>query len=411
MYLGVAILIAALIVVSLKNNSFRIYCSTEFYLVLGFFLNGLISIILHDGNLIDSVLVFYFRLSPLLLIWIGFRTFLRNESKIEFFSFHRITIGLLILSLIGGCYHYFIEGRIIDDLVSIQGNAHSFSFLVLYFSVVLAILNKRKRVFFGILVLISIFLVIKADFKLGIVVFAVSFFLAYFFKEDVKKALIGMFLVVIMSIVLVLNAEFIFTQLLQGTGYQFLYDVAVSPEMWDLDNYFPSQLELFKGYVQLFTRVFENEVDFLFGVGPGNYASNIAMAKNKENAIEYVIWYREILDSKNVVYGTLLNRTNSFINLIAEYGIVGTITYLAIFISLIIRIPRLLYKESNIASHLLIKRNLFVYYLTAFYLIIEFPFLGTFEEGLYMSVMCISLSSLAINFKRINFEANTPDAQ
>ncbi|WP_424963025.1 hypothetical protein [Ekhidna sp.] len=156
-------------------------------------------------------------------------------------------------------------------------------------------------------------------------------------------------------------------------------------QILNLDTVIPARLELFKGYYQLFTRVYENTNQTLFGVGPGNYGSNIAISLNKPLAAKYISYYRAQLDQMNVVSGTLLVRNNATVTLLAEYGLLGASVYLLAFIRIILFPLRVELKEFNNLP----KSSIYPLMVLFFFLLMEIPLVSVIESGLYLSVFVL----------------------
>jgi hypothetical protein len=357
--------------------------------VIVFLTIAALSTITNYVNPIDAVFVTLLRIVPLfsLIFAYHFSKTAKSFTKKSETYIHIILVVYLVLSLIVGGYQYFVNGAVVDFLISIQGNAHAFSYIAVFLSLFLLIIssNSKTRLVALLLHIFALYMAIKADYKLGILAYLIALPSAYVLVFKSKYVFVGGVIGVFLLAIIIFNLKLIID--LVPFEYSIVLKMLIDSNTWDLKEAFPPDMELFKGYWQLVTEVLDNTHELVFGVGPGNYASNIALAKGKPLATEYVIYYREILESQDVVYGTLLNRFNSMINLIAEYGLLGSLVYLYIFIRLIFHyLRRFLNNKSTYKSK-------YIWFLTVMsvYIIIQLPILGTIEEAIYISSFLLTL--------------------
>lgn len=363
--------------------------------LLIFFFVGIFSMVYNEGSIIDSIYVITLRALPIIfmvfcLSWLS-TTQLTKNHKFKNCLFQFIN-WLFYLNLIVGCFQLFVLGKKVDALGSIPNNAHSFGFLNMFLGLLLWQCNKFKKVH-RMLFIFSFVLLIYADYKLGIVAFFISLMAGNFF---VRSFLSGKFvknlIIIIATAVLSTTIFYFLIPYLPSHYGVFIRIFSHSDSLFKTSSVFPPSLELIKGYTQIFNEVFDSITNWIIGMGPGNYGSNVAIAKSKPLAFKYIIRFREILDNKGIVRGTLLNRSNATVSLIAEFGLMGFLLYTAVFL-------RLLLHPIRTRLHMLSKINTNDYllmFVLVFFIIVELPLFSVIESGLYLSVFILFSTVLKI---------------
>lgn len=378
----------------------------EVVLILFFIVAALFNTIIRGNSLVDGAFVIFTRIAPLMILGFAIHYAMSSENdwSPNIRLFKQICLGFLCLTITAGAFQHFVQGKSIDFLQALQGTAHGFGFFALFLSYFFWRMETRRsyKVLYGLFFVFCAYLAYQADYKLGILSFILAHFMLTFlrFGKVVKSVLIGLAVTAILLSDLYMEP---LTEVLPPL-YSGILKVLFLESFWDLNGTFPPNLELFKGYMQLFDGVFQNIWDFLFGVGPGNYASNVAMSKGKHFASEFVIHYRELLDKKGVEDGTLLIRINSTINLIAEFGVLGATIYLFSIIRLLLFFYR---HEKILAPNPDKKMRSLIYLLNLFglFILANLPFFGSIEEGIYVGSISL-FCAFVINRARMHRSAN-----
>jgi hypothetical protein len=322
----------------------------------------------------------------------------KDEFKTSQKRFDTIHFWLLLLMFPIVLSQKFIFNLGIDRIAAFTQNAHYFGFIALFSS--LYFYFKRRNIFTLFIVLIAMVLSILADFKLGLIAFVSSILVNLIFQiKGKKRYFISIFIVLILIISLVFliqNAQY-----LPGRFKLLYLFTNINFEMikQNLNSVLPAEFELFKGYIQLFTNVFNNKLEMLFGLGPGNYASNIALSKQKYYAYTYVIQYRHQLDALGVSNGSFLSRDSFIINLIAEFGITGCLIYLYCFIRILIKpllfLTRL--KSSTSLEDDLLSGHINTYRIIVIYMIMVMLFFPVLKDGIFIALTAYFGILLIIN--------------
>jgi hypothetical protein len=344
-----------------------------------------VSLILNPTNLLHGFYAIGMKMLP-----IGFLTFCLNwvirirDSQVSQKLVFQLVIAIFYLNLIVSCFQYFVLGLAVDLLGSIPSNAHTFGFLNIFFGLLLWNYEKYRNVH-RVAYLFSFFIMIVADYKLGLIIFLLALLVSKFILSSlyngkvVRNLLASLCLLIIIAVGFYLSIPFL------PPHYRAILLILDIEQILNLDTVIPPSLELFKGYYQLFTRVYENTYQTLFGVGPGNYGSNVAISLNKPLATKYISYYRAQLDQMNVVSGTLLVRNNATVTLLAEYGLLGASVYLLAFIRIILFPLRVELKEFNNLP----KSSIYPLMVLFFFLLMEIPLVSVIDSGLYLSVFVL----------------------
>ncbi|MGL1887883.1 MAG: hypothetical protein OCD76_15315 [Reichenbachiella sp.] len=298
-----------------------------------------------------------------------------NEVK-----WNRVHLGLLLLMYPIVLFQKYYLNLHVDMLSALTAHAHSFGFISLFSSLYFFTLKKTWTYLF--LLLIALFFAVIVDFKIGLISFIISLVSAHILTGTRKTKMIAL-----SSILLILVFfGFLFTnpQYLPDKFRLVAYFFAGNKlaGLFNLNSTFPTEFELIRGYIQLYTEVLDSKMKMLFGVGPGNYASNIALIKEKHYAVKYVLYYRDIIDSRGIGNGSLLSRDGVLINIIAEYGCLGAILYMSCFIKIVLK-PITINFNTNIGSQKE-QKYLYLYYAILISLFMEVPIFPILKEGLFL---------------------------
>lgn len=382
------------------------YFKTEIILLIIFTLIGFFSVILNQSSVTDGVYVIIMKLIPigfLIIIYDLVSDIRKNEFETSQKRYDTIHFGLLLLMFPIVLSQKFIFNLGLDRISAFTQNAHYFGFIALFSS--LYFYFKRKNIFTLIIVLIAVILSIIADFKLGLIAFVSSILVNLIFQiKGSKRYFISIFIILILIISLVFliqNAQY-----LPGRFKLLYLFTNISFEMikQNLNYVMPAEFELFKGYIQLFTNVFNNKLELLFGLGPGNYASNIALSKQKYYAYTYVIQYRYQLDALGVSNGSFLSRDSFIINLIAEFGITGCLIYLYCFVRVLTK-PLLFTSRANVSissENNGLNSYMNTYRIIVIYMIMVMLFFPVVKDGIFIALTTYFGSLLIINSNNPN---------
>ncbi len=378
---------------NLKGNKLRTKFLLETKVIVGFMICSIFSLIVNKASIIDGVFVLIQRLTPLVFLILIYNYTLysdvqkmKRKTDVFLTVFQPMFFALFFYAL----FQAFILNYRVDLLGSFTGHAHSYSFLAFFLNLLFFQMTKKKWlyliVFFG-----NLILAVLGDYKLGLISFFGAFLLSSFlmnFKKNKKKfiaimligfSFVSLILIFLDKILSVLPSHYseIFYLIDQLSGMEWLKNT---------QSVFPNQLELFKGYYQLFSEVLNTKPKLILGVGSGNYASNIAMMKEKYYAQTYVIHFSDILKAKGFGNGTLLSRDGWLINLIAEFGLAGSFVYLFVLIRLLI-FPFKYLKSTKLDKKAV--KSFFPYLVLVIFCLFEMPVFPIFSEGLNVSVLAI----------------------
>lgn len=394
----------------IRGNVYKIsaWYRRELFLIIMFVFHSIMSIFINQCNFWDGLFVILYRLAPLVFIMAAFD--LATQTKkggssvgeiIKFiFTFVNVTLQLV------GFYQYYVLGLEEDQLTSLCGNAHRFSFLVVYTSLYLYMVEGRKKRYLCLFIS-STLLALIADYKLGLVVLVTSFPIYVVSKVlyiRKKNILVGMSAV--MAVVLVYNYTMKESITILPKKYERNYMLFTSVFSYDylkenINEVYPDNFEIFKGYIQIFTRIINSFNGYVFGVGPGNYATNIAQNKEKENYTIHVKKYRDELTKLGYGSGTLSNRRGMLINIIAEFGVVGGVLYLYITISLIhFPLKLFLRKRKYARASVGAKKRVDFYLFFIVVTIIEAPFSKVYEASYIVAFIVLLGLGLLEVYKR-----------
>lgn len=355
---------------------------------------GIYATLINQANWIDSLYVTVFRMAPILLILISY-DFASNvdwstKNKV-IRRFEKILFFLFIIVLPVGFIQKFMLKLSFDDIAGFTSNAHIFSFIILITSVFIYL--KEKRFWTFLLIIVAIVLSILADFKIGIISFFLSVFITLIIIRRINgQRILKQLVFSIISILGIISLIYLFREQLPGR-FSLIFiieNISIKSLLLDLNSTFPADLELFKGYIQLYLHILDDINKFLFGLGPGNYATNVAIAKTKYYAYTYVIQYRDILDSYDIANGSLLSRNGVLINIIAEYGHIGAFFYLiSFFLISLFPIKFYLNYKKQLTNKNSIFAYLFTYILIICYTYLEIPVFPILNEGINIAILGI----------------------
>ncbi|MHA1344614.1 MAG: hypothetical protein ACTSQG_11545, partial [Promethearchaeota archaeon] len=287
-----------------------------FVLIIFFVIIGIISMIINNVNIKDSLYIIYLRISPFIFLYFISKRKINPEKLIQFFKkFSWYSLPIILL----GLFQSIVKGKWGDNLRGFQATAHIFG-KILLFSAFIHIIYLREKfsLIRCIICILSIYLAFAAEAKGEILAFVVGVILIYL--ADFSNISLKHFAVLILSILIMgmINSKV----RMKGAGISIPYNI---------DNIL--RWEIVQGYSQLFTEVLTDPVSVLCGVGPGNYATNVAISKKKELAVKYYLYYIEIIRKKIGNVGTLLNRANPTVNIIAEFGLLGFSFYIIAYLN------------------------------------------------------------------------------
>ncbi len=368
------------------SMAFKTIFKLETYWGLGFLIFSIFSIIINQVNFLDGIFVIMIRVASLLML--GFAFYYAFQVRVNIIIQKHLlnTLGAFYFSLLAyGLFQSIILGYDVDDLTSYTGSAHRFSYLLLLLNIVL-IAESRYKKLYSVFLPITFYLLLEADFKLGLLACFGSLALSFlYYRSLLLKSNKSTILIILLLFTALVCVVLFFISNSEYLPYRFKILVQLLTEaQFDTNSVFPPNLELFKGYKQLFTSVFSNWQEWIFGVGPGNYATNIAISKEKHLAYEYVIRFRDELDRMGMIEGTLLHRRNAMINIIAEFGLIGSITYL-ILVGRMLLFPVFMAKKNASLLSTISRKRAVVYSIFMLMVLLQLPFLSTLEEGVYIS--------------------------
>jgi len=359
-------------------------------MTLIFLFLGLLSISFNFVNPFDGLFIIFLRLTPIvLLLHIEHLVHTKGVSS-NYIPTINIVLVLMFPMLIIAGYQFIILNKISDGIKSIPGNAHLFCGFLVAFNLFLSLDFKyRWPLLFKLLALTSILFFIVADYKLGLLSLIIAFLLTNpFYKNFIFKKVY--WIPILGSAAFISICIIYFEHLLPFLPKKFQVLARFFGEIdsvFDVSKVTLATLELPKGYIQLYSNIFSDMKNIVFGVGPGNYCTNIAILKEKSNALAYCINFEKTLIEMGYHRGTFQDRSNAIINLFAEFGIISSTFYFLILYK-ILKKPLALIKNLNpreIRPDITNKLKAYLFYLI--FIGLQLPFFSIFESSFYICTL------------------------